>query len=90
MAYTLTLTPEERKAFDWVGGRYNAGAVAGALRLECMGPDDEWTQEGDITFNVPEWVAWEIDRLAEEENYAWPRFADSLKSKLVDFCNAIV
>ena len=26
--YSLTLTADERRAFDWVGARYNSGKVA--------------------------------------------------------------
>ena len=29
--YSLTLTADERRAFDWVGSRYNSGKVADIL-----------------------------------------------------------
>ena len=29
--YNLTLTADERQAFDWVGDRYNSGKVADLL-----------------------------------------------------------
>ena len=36
--YTLTLTVDERRAFDWVGDRYNSGKVADLLaRLHARG-----------------------------------------------------
>ncbi len=87
--YYLTLTKEERKAFDWVGGRYAAGEIADLL-VSCMGPDDEWTQEGDIAFSIPEHVAWDITELAHEEDYSWPCFAPALASKLNEFLGQIV
>ena len=33
--YSLTLTADERQAFDWVGDRYNSGKVADLL-LDCI------------------------------------------------------
>ena len=87
--YRLTLTKGERDAFDWVGNRYAAGEVARLLR-DCMAADAEWDDEGDILFAVPEHVAWEINRLAEDEEYLWPCFAPGLSSKLNAFCQAIV
>ena len=36
--YTLTLTADERRAFDWVGDRYNSGKVADLLS-DCI-PED--------------------------------------------------
>jgi len=64
--YTLTLTADERRAFDWVGDRYNSGKVASLLR-DCIPEDREWSDDGDITFTIPEHIAWEINELAEEE-----------------------
>lgn len=89
MAYELTLTKGERDAFDWVGGRYNGGEVS-RLLTGCMGPDDEWSQDGDITFDIPEHIAWKINELAEQEGYAWPCFAPELVRKLNAFCDSIV
>jgi hypothetical protein len=87
--YQLLLTKAERDAFDWVGDRYAAGEVA-RLLLDCMPEDAAWGDEGEIVFTVPEHVAWEINRLAEEEEYLWPCFAPDLSRKLNDFCQAIV
>ena len=72
--YTLTLTADERRAFDWVGSRYNSGKVADLLS-DCLPEDREWSDEGDISFVIPEHVAWEINELAEEEDYSWACFA---------------
>ena len=33
--YVLTLTADERRAFDWVGSRYNSGKVAYLLTIAC-------------------------------------------------------
>jgi hypothetical protein len=87
--YHLTLTKGERDAFDWVGNRYAAGEVA-KLLLDCMPADAEWDDEGEIEFTVAEHVAWEINSLAEEEEYQWPCFAPDLASKMNTFCQAIV
>jgi len=51
--YSLMLTAEERRAFDWVGGRYNSGKVAGLL-LDCIPEDRAWSDDDDITFAIPE------------------------------------
>ena len=68
--YSLTLTADERRAFDWVGDRYNSGKVADLL-LDCIPEDVEWGDDGEITFQIPEHVAWEIRELAEEEDHSW-------------------
>ncbi len=88
--YTLTLTREERKAFDWVGYRYAAGTVMEILYTRCTDGYTEWWDEGDITFNVPEHSAWFIKQLAEEEDCQWPCFATELKNKMNTFINQIV
>ncbi len=88
--YTLTLTAEERRAFDWAGDRYAAGAVADLLR-ECI-PEGQpgWEDDGDISFFLPEHMAWRVRDLAEEEGNAWPCFAPGLVEKLNDLCWGIV
>jgi hypothetical protein len=68
--YTLTLTADERRAFDWVCDRYNSGKVA-RLLLDCMPEDREWGDDNHITFTTPKPVAWEINDLAQEEDYSW-------------------
>lgn len=87
--YTLTLSKDERAAFDWVGNRYAAGEIGDLLILECTYPAD-WDENEDVTFTVPEHIAWQINDLASEENYAFPCFSDSLKGKMMDFCLSIV
>ncbi len=66
--YSLSLTADERRAFDWVGDRYNSGKVA-SLLIDCLPEDRVWGDDGDITFAIPEHVAWEILELAEEEDH---------------------
>src|SRR4051812_12419312 len=83
--YLLTLTTEERRAFDWVGDRYNSGKVADLL-TKCIPEDREWGNDGDIPFEIPEHIAWEIDQLAEEEGYTWACSAPDLAGKLNEFC----
>jgi hypothetical protein len=87
--YSLTLTADERQAFDWVGDRYNSGKVADLL-LGWLPDDREWGDDGDITFHIPEHVAWEINELAEEADYSWACFAPALAAKLNDLCWGIV
>ncbi len=87
--YSLTLTADERRAFDWVGDRYNSGKIAGRL-LECIPENREWSDDGDLMFEIPEHIAWEINELAEEEGYLWPCFAPDLAEKLNEFCSGIV
>ena len=41
-------------------------------------------------FHLPEHVAWEIQRLAEEEDLFWPCFSPELRNKLNDFLGQIV
>ena len=62
--YTLVLTADEQRAFDWVGDRYNAGQVASML-VDQLPEDREWSDEADITFDLPEHVASEVQ--------PWPR-----------------
>jgi hypothetical protein len=87
--YILSLTANERQAFDWVGERYNSGKVADLL-LECVPKDREWGDNCDITFTIPEHIAWQINELAEEESYSWACFAPDLAEKLNELCRSIV
>jgi hypothetical protein len=88
--YTLTLTQDERAAFDWVGDRYATGDEVADILREYMDEDDEWSQEGDITFNLPEYAAWIIRELSEKEDSLWPCFAEELTAKMRNFCEEIV
>jgi hypothetical protein len=86
----LALTAADRHAFDWIGDRYNAGRIADLLR-ECIPEDSpEWGEDSDISFILPEHVAWQFRDLAEEEGNSWPCFAADLAHKLNILCWGIV
>jgi hypothetical protein len=93
--YKLTLSLEERKAFDFVGYRYATGDDIAELLVSCIQPDEEsemdfWSDNKDVIFIVPEHIAWKIEQLAAEEDYFWPLFSDSLKAKMQQFVDSIV
>jgi len=87
--YVLNLTADERRAFDWVGDRYNSGKVA-RLLIDRLPEDREWSDDADITFHIPEHVAWEINEFAQAEDYSWACFAPALAAKLSNLCWGIV
>jgi hypothetical protein len=60
------------------------------LLEKCLPKDSEWSQAGDITFNLAEHIAWEVRDLAEQENFQWPCFAATLATKLNGLCFKIV
>lgn len=92
MAYTLTLTHSERKAFDWVGGRYDHGDKLGnMLSLECtqLPEESEWSEPGDIVFTIPEHVAWAMcDIINGDDGLAC--FGSELVRKLRKFADKVV
>lgn len=88
--YELTLTQDERAAFDWVGDRYSTGDNISSILIDCLGEEQSWGDSGDITFLVPEHKAWEIMELAEQEDSLFPCFSDELRGKMLDFIDLIV
>lgn len=90
MAYDLTLSSGERQAFDWVGGRYKTGVDVADLLRENMPDGCEWSDDGDITFDLPEHAAWKIKELAESEDGSWPCFDEDLATKMQDLIDSIV
>jgi hypothetical protein len=89
--YSLTLTKSERDAFDWVGGRYDSSGDAMARLIRTgTGPDDSWFEPGDVTFNIAEHIAWEMNDLAYAEDYQFTCFSADLHSKMMDFLGKIV
>lgn len=90
--YNLTLTSEERKAIDWIGNRYATGyELYHLLFVRCeQSPEEDWDFDGDLTFMIPEYVAWEIQDLAEQEGNLWPCFADEFKQKMISFIDSII
>lgn len=89
--YKLTLTKVERNAFDWIGNRYATGNDVAAMLddVKCMPENKAWDDEEDITFTIPEHVAWAIKECRDEEN-GWPCFNENLTAKMEYFVNSIV
>jgi hypothetical protein len=87
--YKLTLTNSERQAIDFVGGRYPHGHDLFKLLMSCDFEND-WDCEGDITFTMPEHVAWAIDGLAEEGEHQWALFSSDFAWKMENFLMQIV
>ena len=91
MGYKLTLTSGERDAIDFVGYRYPHGDdLYRLLWVECtQSPDDaDWDCGGDIEFNIPEHVAWQIRDIID--NSSLDLFARELVSKLRNFSAKVV
>ena len=91
--YYLTLTAGERKAIDWIGYRYDHGTDLYRLlwaKCDNHASDCDWDFDGDITFAIPEHVAWEIKEMGERNNYLWDCFAPVLANKLTNFCMNVV
>ena len=93
--YKLTLTRQERKAIDWIGGRYFHGDDLYKLftRPEVnwsMNGEWGWLDDGDITFSIPEHIAWEIREGFEDEEFLFSCLSDEFKVKLLAFCDSIV
>jgi hypothetical protein len=91
--YHLTLTAGERKAIDWIGNRYDHGHdLFKLLWVESYAAPNsaDWDYAGDITFSIPEFVAWDIRDMGERNNYLWDCFAPELVNKLNAFCDKIV
>jgi len=91
--YSLTLTKAERQAINWVGNRYRHGDELADILIECMDEDIEYFLDGDdndITFNIPEYDAWDINRIGDECNYQWDCFSPQFAAKMTSFCMGIV
>ena len=98
--YKLTLTREERNAIDWVGYRYSNGDDLKELICKCTNyksdhyTDNAWVEAENITFYIPEHIAWQIADNAREEDgdgeYTFPCFASELAEKMIAFCFDIV
>ena len=90
MAYTLTLTRDERRAIDWIDGRYRHGAELWALLCDCRWEPDEldWEDDGPIAFQVPEHLAWELSDIIDADDLAC--FGPELCDKLRAFQGCIV
>lgn len=89
--YKLVLTSGERRAIEWIGDRYATGDDFYELLCEAewIGEED-WAGKGDLTCLIPEYLAFEIDRLFAEDEYTFPCFSDCLASKLMNWVGTIV
>lgn len=94
--YELTLTYNERAAIDWIGYRYFNGNDLKELLCcdDCIQKTGNWDDKQDITFYIPEFLAWQIAERASEEDgdypYNFPCFNAELTSKMINFCLNIV
>lgn len=91
--YKLILTHDERKAIDFVGGRYATGDPLYSLLWSfCQQEDNpyDWDSEEDIEFHIPEHIAWEIRDLSAMEQDLWPCFSYEFTMKMSLFINKIV
>ena len=97
MAYKLMLTSQERRAVDFIGYRYSNGEdLFAALWTECTAEPEgeEWDSDSNITFDVPEHIAWRIAENAQLEDgdseYTFPCFSGDLNEKMQEFCWNII
>lgn len=92
--YTLSLSPSERQAIDFVGHRYWHGNELFLLLNDCQQVNhcDEWADNETITWYIPEYKAWEIrEHITDDEGRpTLDLFAPSLVSKLMQFCDEII
>ena len=62
--------------------------------MENVDGVEVWDLDCDLTFDVPEDLAWSISENAKEEDgdgvYTFPCFSEELSSKLVKFCEEII
>lgn len=87
--YSLTLTSDERRAIDWIGGRYSHGTELCDLLLSCDDAQLFWNDTCDFTFHMPEHIAWQINDIINGED-GLACFAPSLVNKLRQFSDQVV
>ena len=86
----LTLSADERRAFDWIGHRYATGHDVYSVLLDHMPEGSEWDDEGTITFVLPNHAVQMIAGLSEEEDHLWPCFASELTCKMNHLIQGVV
>jgi hypothetical protein len=91
--YKLTLNRSERAAFIWIGHRYAHGDEMLGFISRCAPPDANFDGDNEITFEIPEHIAWEIKGLIEDDGrdpYPWDCFAPALRCKMQEFIDSII
>lgn len=90
--YELMLTHSERMAINWVGNRYGHGTdlYRQLLKGYWYPLDANWDSDVDIRFEIPEYVAWRIRDIGEEDNFLWTCFSPEFAQKMNDFCDKII
>lgn len=90
--YQLTLTHSERMAIDFVGYRYSHGNDLFDLLGESVWHNDRihWNDKWDITFNIPEHLAWQVCENAVNEDGNWALFSSDLAYKMQQFCDEVI
>jgi hypothetical protein len=97
--YKLALTHAERQAIDFVGYRYEHGDELRSIlhsqdcrwsvEFEPRTLDEvSWEHRGDILFELPEHLAWEMKELLEDCRY--DLFGSELVTKFLTFLEKIV
>lgn len=93
--YSLTLTPQEQRAIDWIGSRYAHGNDLYKLLcqsdwyFEGVEEDDQEWGKYQITFRIPENLAWQIVDIIEGEDKL-VCFSESFQQKLWEFAGKVV
>ena len=81
------MSKHERNAIDWIGNRYWNGDDFFKLLMDSEQSAD-WDFDGDVTFKIPEHVAWQINEFSLAEGF--PCFSAVFANKLLEFCDKIV
>lgn len=84
--YKLVLTYDDRRAMDWIGGRYVHGAELFTILCRVDWPVN-WDDHDDMELEIPEPIAWEIRELLEDCHYDC---TPDLGVKLEEFLSQIV
>jgi len=91
--YQIKLNQEDRQAIDWIGHRYGHGTslknILESLDVE-RNPDVDWESDIDITYQLPEYKAWQLKEVVEEDNLDCINLGSNLAQELTRFINSIV
>ena len=83
----LELSPEERRAIDWIGHRYFHGTKLLKLLWSCdtLPSDVNWDSDNHIVFYVPDNVREKIRAGFKEENFEFAGLSGEFAKKLLLF-----